>query len=219
MTHIAVTGSIKQYISVLPGVQIQLRGLAGERPVRQVTITSEEDRPLEILGTSSTLDDTISYKLTTLEKARSYSLEITTPSGLKEPFRGQIRLKTNSPKKPLIELTVIGILEKEIKAAPPLLYFGIIDTAAGITDPKRLTRTVQVSRAKGNPFTLEKIEANPDLIKTEVIPVVDGKNYSLSITLIADNLRKGLLKEEVKIHAKYNTTSEIIRIFVEAKIN
>jgi hypothetical protein len=193
--------------------------LAGDKPAKKVTITSEEKQPLEILETSSTLEDTIAYKLTTIEKGKSYSVEITTPSGLRESFRGQIRLKTNSQKKPNIELTVIGLVQKEIKAAPQYIYFGIIDTSTTTSDQTRLTRTVQVSRARGATFTIEKVATNPDRIKTEVVPGTNGGNYSLVITLLTDNLQKGILKEEVKVHTKYNTTSEIITVFVEAKIN
>ena len=197
---------------------MQLRGFAGDTPAKTVTITSEEEQPLEILETSSTLEDAIAYKLTTIEQGKSYSLEITTPSGLKEPFRGQILLKTSSQKKPNIELTVIGLVQKEIAAAPQYLYFGVIDTSIKNSDQKRLTRTVQVSRAKGNAFTIEKVVSNADHIKTEVVTSPSGENYSLAITLLADNLQKGVLKEEIKVHTKYNTTSEIITVFVEAKI-
>ena len=185
-----------------------------------MTITSEEEQPLEILETSSSLEDTIAYKLTTIKQGKSYSLEITTPSGLKESFRGQIHLKTNSQKKPNIELTVIGLVQKEIKAAPQYLYFGVIDTSIiKNSDQKRLTRTVQISRVRGNALTIEKVVSNSDHIKTEVAKSPSGENYSLSITLLADNLQKGVLKEEIKVHTKHNTTSEIITVFVEAKIN
>jgi hypothetical protein len=182
-----------------------------------VTITSEEEQPLEIRETSSSLEDTITYKLTPVEQGKSYSLEIATPSGLKESFRGHIRLKTNSQNKPIIELTVIGLVQKEIKAAPQYLYFGVIDTSTKSSDPKSLTRTVQVSRARGNAFTIEKVESNPDHMQVEVVPGSKGESYDIAITLLADNLAKGTLKEEVKIHTQYDTTTEIITVFVEAK--
>ena len=210
---------LKNYITVSPGVQIQLRGFAGDTPAKTVTITSQEEQPLEILETSSSLEDTIAYKLTTIEKGKSYSLEITTPSGLKEAFRGQIRLKTNSTKKPLIELAVMGIVQKQIMAAPQYLYFGVIDTSAKNSDQKRLTRTVQVSNAAGNAFTIEKVASNPDRIKTEIVTGTNGTSHSLGITLVTDNLQKGILKEEVKVHTQHDTTTEIITVFVEAKIN
>ena len=184
-----------------------------------MTITSEEEQPLEIRETSSTLEDTITYKLTPVEQGKSYSLEIGTPAGLKESFRGTIRLITNSPNKPIIELTVIGLMQQEITAAPQYLYFGVIDSATKGSDPKKLTRTMQVSRARGNAFTIEKVESNADHIKTEVVPGPNGENYSLTITLLTDNLQKGVLKEEIKVHTKYNATTEIITVFVEAKVN
>ena len=78
---------------------------------------------------------------------------------------------------------------------------------------------MQVSRARGDAFTIEKVESNRDIIKTEVVTGTNGENYSLVIRLITDNLQKGILKEEVKIHTKYNTTSEIVTVLVEAKVN
>ena len=198
---------------------MQLRGFAGDKPAKTVTITSEEDQPLEILETSSTLDDFIAYKLTPIKDGKSYSLEVTTPSGLREPFRGHIRLTTNSTNKSTINLTVIGVVQKEIKAAPQYLYFGVIETGSTGPDTKRLTRTVQVSRARDNAFTIEKVESNPDHIRTEVVTSPNGEGYSLVITLLADNLQKGVLKEEIKVHNKHDTASEIITVFVEAKIN
>jgi len=119
----------------------------------------------------------------------------------------------------MIELTIIGLVQKEITAAPQYLYFGVIDTSAKSSDQKRLTRTVQVNRAKGNAFAIEKVVSNADHIKAEVVPGPQGENYSLAITLLTDNLQKGVLKEEIKVHTKYNTTSEIITVFVEAKVN
>jgi hypothetical protein len=110
-------------------------------------------------------------------------------------------------------------VQKEITAAPQYLYFGVIDTSIKSSDQKRLTRTVEISRAKGNAFTIEKIASNSDHIKTEVVPGPNGENHSLAITLLTDNLQKGVLKEEIKVHTKYNTASEIITVFVEAKIN
>jgi hypothetical protein len=162
----------------------------------------------------------IAYELTTKEKGKSYTLEIKTPAGLKESFKGNLFLKTTSPKKPEITLAVMGIVQKEIKVNPQYLYFGIIDSSKNTIDPERLKRKVTVSRARGNPVTIEKIEVSADWIKTEIATEQDtsGADYSVYVTLVKDKLPTGELREEVTIHTNYNTTSAITPVIVEAKV-
>ena len=77
-------------------------------------------------------------------------------------------LATNIQKKPEIELFVIGKLEKELKVAPPYLYFGIIDTNKEVIDSKSLKRTVLVSRVRGDGLSIEKIEPSVNWVATEI---------------------------------------------------
>jgi len=183
-----------------------------------VTITSHEKQPLFITETTSTLKDQIQYELTTIEKGKAYGLEIKTLSGIKESFRGKIILKTNSQKKPLIELAVISRLLKDVTIAPQYLYFGIINTNDTI-EPKSLQRKVTVRRVRGSGLTIEKIEPSADWISTEIETDKKGENYTIVITLDKDKLPKGKLRESITVNAKYNKTSETVNVIIEARVD
>lgn len=167
---------------------------------------------------ASTVDDKITYELNTLKEGKTYNLEVHTRSGMKESFRGKIALKTNSQNKPEIALIVLAQLIREVVAAPPYLYYGIIDTTKETIDPKSLERSVQVSRARGDKLTIEKLETSVEWIKTEIIPDEKGKTYTIVITLDKERLPKGNLKEKVKINARYADNSEMVYVIIEGKV-
>ena len=217
-TEISITALVKQYIGIDPSVQIKLKGFAGERPSKKVTITSYERQPLKISDITSTIEDKVTYELNTIEEGKTYSFEVNTRSGIKETFRGKIVLKTNSQKKPEIALIISGQLNKEVIVAPPYLYFGIIDTAKETIDPKSFERRVLVSRASGGELTIEKLETSVDWIKTEIVPVEKGEPYTIVITLDKDRLPKGNLKENISINTKYSGNSEVVHVIIEGKI-
>ncbi len=107
-TKIFINGSIKQLITVKPGNRVLLQGHVGDKISKKVTITSLEEQPLEITDITSTIDDKIKYKLKNIQKGKKYSLEIKTRLSIKEPFHGKVVLKTNSRKKPEIDIFVVG---------------------------------------------------------------------------------------------------------------
>jgi hypothetical protein len=217
---ISISALIKQHISVEPGFQIRFQGYAGDTFTKQVTITSHEGHPIEITGITSDLEDTIAYELTTKEEGKIYTLDITTPGGLKEAFKGNIVLQTTSSRKPEVTLVVLGFVQPEIRVTPQYLFFGIIDSSARDSDPKRLTRKVTISRARGKPFTLETIETPVDWITTETAPE-EGKGgvaYVVSFALVQDKLPTGDFKETVTIHTNYDGTAAALKVIVEAKV-
>ena len=195
-----------------------MRGYYGEKITKKVTITSPEEQPLRITDITSTIEDKIKYKLNTVEKGKEYSLEIKTHSGIKESFRGKVALKTNSQKKPELELIVMGTLQKEIKVAPQHLYFGTIDTQKGISDTKSLTKTAIVSSVRESGLIIEKIESSSEWIMAEIETNQRGEKYTIIIKLDKNKLPKGKFKEKIKIHTKYKKSSEIADIILEGKV-
>ncbi len=184
---------------------------------KKVTITSLEEQPFKITKITSTIEDKIKYTLEKIQEGKQYSLEIATHSGMKESFQGKVVLKTNSQKKPEIELIVMGKLENEIKVSPPFVYFGVIDTSKEVLDPKSLKRTVTVTRAKGSGLlTVEKVEPSADWIMIETDK--QGEKYTIVITLNKDKLPKGKIKEQIKIHTNYDKTPEVATAFIEGKV-
>jgi len=217
-TKISISGFIKQFISVEPSTIVLLQGYYGDKIVKKVTITSPEDQLLKITDITTDIDDKIQHKLNTIEKEKEYSLEIKTPSGIRESFQGKVVLKTNIQKKPEIELFVTGRVKKEVNVSPPYLYFGIIDTKKEVIDPKSLTRTVMVSRAREGGLSIKKIELNSNWITTEIETSKKGEKYSVIIILDKDNLPKGKFREKVTIHTEYDKRPEAATIIIDGKV-
>jgi hypothetical protein len=126
-------------------------------------------------------------------------------------------LKTNSQKKPEIELFVMGKLQKEIRVFPEYLYFGIIDTSKEVIDPKNLERTATVKSGKGDAFTIEKIEPSSNWITTEIETYEKGK-HTVVIKLDKDKLPKGKFREKVTMHTEHSKRPEAVTIIIDAKV-
>ena len=194
-----------------------LKGYAGDKIKKKLTITSLDEQPLKITDVTSTIEDKIKYKLKTKEKGKVYSLEIKTRSGLKESFGGKVVIKTNSPKKPQLDISVVGKVQSQIKA-PNLVFFGIIDTSKEVIDPNSLKRTIMVSSARGDGLSMKNIEPSADWITAEVETKKKGEKYSIFIKLDKNRLPKGKFKEKIKIGTKYKKTSEIADVIIVGKI-
>jgi len=195
-----------------------LKGYAGDKINVKLTISSLEEQPFKITNITSTIKDKIKYKLKTIEKGKVYNLEIKTSSGIKESFQGKVALKTNSQKKPELEIVVIGVLEKEITAAPEYLYFGVINTSKDTFDPQSFEKTITVSRVREHGLTIEKVEPSSDWITAETETNKKGEKFTISVKLDKNKLQKGQFREQVKIYAHYDKISEVVIIMLEGKV-
>jgi len=171
------------------------------------------------MGITSTIEDKIKHKLKNKKKGKEYSLEIETLSGIEESFKGNVTLKTNSQKKPKIELHIMGKVKKRVKIAPQYLHFGIIDTQKETTDPESLKRTVMLSGVRGDDLIIEEIETSSDWITTETETNQKGEKYTIVVVLDKNKLLKGKFKEKVKIHTKNKKFSETADIIIEGEVN
>ena len=164
------------------------------------------------------IEDKIKYELETIEEGKKFSLEITTRSGIKESFQGKVVLKTNSRKKPQIDIFVKGKVQSELKVAPQYVFFGIIDTGKEVINPNSLKRTVIVSSARGGGLTIEKIEPSADWIAAEVETPQKEEKYTIIFLLDKKKLPKGQFQETVKIHTKHNKVSESVNVILAGKV-
>jgi hypothetical protein len=202
---------------VLPSQRVSLTGFYGDSAKQKLTITSLVDDPLTITDLSSSIDDKIEYDLKTEKKDKEYSLEIKTLSGIEEPFRGSIILKTTSQKKPQITISVMASVKKEIRVAPEYLYFGIINKEKDL-DEKSLQRTTVISQMRTDDLKIKTIETSQDWIKTAVDINQEGKQYTITISLDKDKLPQGKFREIVSIHTQSKEKPEVSRIIVEGKV-
>ena len=195
-----------------------LQGYHGDTVTKNITISSLEQQPLAIKDIRSTIDDLITYELTTATEGKAYTLEVKTKEGIKESFRGEILLKTSSQKKPELKLSIMGRVKKEIKVAPPFLHFGIIDTGKEATTPKSLERTVRINTVSGNDLIIEKIETGSDWGIARATTDEPGAMHTIVITLDKNNLPKGPFKEKVNIHTRHGDRTEAVTVHLEGKV-
>jgi len=194
-----------------------LTGFYGDNAEQTLTIASLTDDPLTITDVSTSLDDKIKYELKTEKKDKEYRLEIKTLSGIEEPFRGTVILKTTSQKKPQITISVMASVKKEIRVAPEYLYFGIINKDKDL-DEKSLQRTTVISQMRTDDLKISTIETSQDWIKTAVDTNQEGKQYTITISLVKDKLPQGKFREIVSIHTQSKEKPEISKIIVEGKV-
>ena len=194
-----------------------LQGYHGDTVTKNITISSLEQQPLEIKDIQSTIDHVITYELKTGTEGKAYTLEVKTKEGIKESFRGEILLTTNSQKKPELKLSIMGRVKKEIKVSPPFLHFGTIDTTKEVT-PKRLERTVRINAVSGKDVIIESIETGSDWIMAKAKASEQGGMHTIVITLDKNNLPKGPFKETIDIHTKIGGRAEVVNVILEGKI-
>jgi len=195
-----------------------LKVYRGDKIKKKLTVTSLEEQPFKITDITSTVEDKIKYKLKTVEKGKSYSLEIKTRKGMEESFQGKVVLKTNSQKKPQLDISIIVGVQSEIKISPQFLNFGVIDTKMEGMDPNSLKRAVIVSSVRGNGLSIENVNPSTDWITAEVENNRKEKKCSIIIKLDKNKLPKGKFKEKIKIHTKHKKTSEVADIIIEGKV-
>lgn len=195
-----------------------LQGYHGDTPTQLITISSLEEEPLEIKEIRSTKDDIIAYKLTTVSDGKEFTLEIKTKEGIKENFRGEITLITNSQKKPELKLSVMGMVKREVKVSPPFLHFGIIDTSKEATSPTSLEKTVRITTVSGTALLIEKIEAGTGWVNARAATSEQGPAQTVVISLDKNNLPKGPFKEKVTIHAKHGEKAEAVDVILEGRV-
>ena len=82
---------------------------SGDQPVQKtVDIKAELDKPLILTVDEFTLENKLKYNIETVEKGKVYRIRFTSVPEVKESFRGILKLKTNYPDKPEIDLIVNG---------------------------------------------------------------------------------------------------------------
>ena len=177
-----------------------------------MNITSIEEQPLKITNITCDIEDKIKYKLKTKKKGKEYRLEIKNRSTKEGSFRGKIRLKTNSEKKPLIVINVYARIAGNVVVRPKSVSFGTIDTTKENFNSTYFMRKVALRDVRGDGLTIKKIKTSRDWIMTETRIKKEGKQYIIVITLDNDRLPKGDFKEKIDIRTNYKGKSTVVDV-------
>lgn len=201
---------MKKFINVTPSPWVKLEGFEGNEIKKEVTITSLEEKPLEIKDITCTAEDKIAYTLTTQKEGREYTLEIKNLLTQEGPFQGEIELKTNSERKPLITISVRGKIQARVLVTPETISFGAIDTTTEDFSARVFKKLFRIKDAQGEGFTLTEINASQEWITTETLE--RNKDYTIIVTLKKDKLPKGPFKEKIDIRLDYKREPLIVNV-------
>ena len=204
--------TVKQYVSIVPQNRINLLGFEGDTVKQQITITSFEEEPLEITDITSTVDDRIEYKLTTIEKGKKFTIDAQNRSKEQGSFSGQMVLKTSSSKKPHVVIPINGNLRKEVAVVPTKLSFGAINTAEEGFNTRELTKTTTIRDVRGDGFTVKKVKSSGKWMVAEIEPQKGKKQYTLRVTLDKDTLPQGSFSETVTVYTSYKKKPLVIDV-------
>ena len=106
---------IKAFVKVaiyLSKGRVYLKGFAGQKITKTITIRAELDRSLKIETSHFDLDKKVSYIIEEVEAGRIYRIHFTNIPAPPEIYHGSLKLKTNYPEKPEMKIRINGKFKK-----------------------------------------------------------------------------------------------------------
>ena len=96
---------------------VHIQGQGDKAVHRDVLIRAELNKPLSLTPVEFTLDKKVTYVLETIKKDKEYRIRFTSVPGVKENYRGLLKLKTNYSEQPEITISIYGRF-RHVKPAP-----------------------------------------------------------------------------------------------------
>jgi hypothetical protein len=87
---------------------VYLRGLAGRKLSKTVSVRAGEERFLTLEEASFNLGARVAYSIEEVEKGRFFKIHFTAIPGPPGNYRGVLRLKTNYPERPQIAIPIVA---------------------------------------------------------------------------------------------------------------
>jgi hypothetical protein len=162
----------------------------------------ELDKPLTLTVADYTLRDKLKYTLETVQKEKAYRIRFTSIPGIRENYRGTLKLKTNYPEKPEINFVIHG---RFLSAGIPRGSQGIVGKApARGTVPHKapiyvssryirlygnegaeISKTVEIRAERDKSLNLTVAEFDlKDKLKYTVETVAKGEKYRIRFSTL-----------------------------------
>ena len=112
--NLTVKAFVKVPIHLSPRY-VRLYGREGQTVTREVEIKAGLDKPLTLTPTQFNLEGKLTYVFEEIEKGRRFRIRFTSIPGLAQIYHGFLKLKTNYPEKPVINIRLRGRITKAKK--------------------------------------------------------------------------------------------------------
>ncbi len=171
---LAVEGTVKPLIEVLPEKTLYFQGLPDGLPEKTIDLVTTS-KLFHIQKIDDDLNKKATYKLETVEDGKHYRLKVSnnTPSG---NYRGAITLHTDFAEKPELTVWVNGSIEGEIGIRPKVLVVGRLSPDQGVISGK-----VLVLDNKNRAFKIVRCTYDERILHVTQMPFPDGRGFSLEV--------------------------------------
>ena len=163
---------------------VQLYGKGDTEVSKTIKIIAELDKPLNLSVIDFTLKNKLKYTIETVQKGKEYRLRFTSIPGIKENFRGTLKLKTNYPEKPEISLVIHGRFKP--RDIPPRAQSSGIGKEAPVRNANTVKAPIYVSSRYIRLYGVE----GADISKT--VEIRSERSKSLNLTITEFNLKNKL---------------------------
>ncbi len=190
---------------------------SGDREVQKtVKIMAELDKPLTLTVAEFIPQDKLKYAIETVQENKEYRVIFTSVPGIKENYRGVLKLKTNYPEKPEIDLVIHGRFKSTAvppRVSPPGIGKKVPERSPNaINSPiyvssryirlygkegDEVSKTVEIRAEKGKSLNLTITEFNlKDKLKYTIETVEKGQKYRIKFSTMPGESRNfnGILK-------------------------
>jgi hypothetical protein len=217
--RLQLAAAVRVSIAVDPPA-VLLEGIAGEEITRSVLIQANEAEPLALKLLPAPEAEKVAYELQEVEAGRIYKLVFRLAGTGAEKFGGILRLETNYPAKPQLQIGYLVAIKGLIELQPQRLVFSPLKRSeanpAG-SKPAFPRRTVQLRTTDGKDLSIEKMEFDRRYFEVSVSENPGGSQRILTVTLKADALPAGILRDEIKVHTNLEPL-KVISIPIEVRM-
>jgi hypothetical protein len=179
---VSLAGQILHYVEVTPSTRVFLRGMYGEKVVKELTVTSsEKKKDFKIVGLSSNIDDKITYKVVPQPEQGTYKVRL-----IKNPKLptlntwGSLTVMTNSENAPEKKIQVNVTTRGSIVVQPSTLNFGSVSGESGLAG---VEKSLTIFKVKGE-FAIRDVTFSSDKFHANVEPIEEGKKYRVTVNFL-----------------------------------
>jgi hypothetical protein len=190
---------------------VHLYGSGDSVVEKTVKIMGELDKPLNLTVAEFTPQEKLKYSIETVLKDKEYRVKFTSIPGIKENYRGTLKLKTNYSEKPEIDLFIQGRFKSRANLPKPASP-GIQQKAAA-----RSSNAVQSPIYVSSRYIRLYGKEGDEISKT--VEIRTETNKSLNLTVTEFNLKDKLtytvetVAKGEKYRIKFSTTPGLHRNF------
>lgn len=222
VAQVTINATVKPYVDTFPAGYVRYTMLQGEELTNSVTLFSDDEAPLEILGVTTPGDWVkVKYTKVALESERvkagragqnQYKLDVTVggPTAPIGPLTDKILIKTNSKYQPEFRLSLTGMIRPTYIVSPSVLNFG--ELAAKTEGVERRLTVQSNNRAKMDAFKITGVETTIPGVTAEAKSTEQTGIYEVSVKVSKD-VKPGEFDGKVLVH-----TNDPIRPLSEVQI-